>query len=316
MKRFWYYFKWFVRRANRKVRVKMHLQIKPTKRCYGRRFSNIETTQERISKLIMSGKPFLAGRCGGIEALVCNESLKVKKSPKNNFSRKIISKAHLNAGFINPTREKLLEFSSTYECCVKECDVLGSMTNNREDYLITSFLPKESLITDIGNLEPYYSSNPWTKSLRGKKVLVINPFAESIKKQYYSNRTKLFPSSDILPDFELDALKAVQSIAGNECGFDDWFKALDYMFEEAMKRDFDVAIIGCGAYGFPLGLKIKQAGKQAIHLGGATQILFGVWGSRWDSIAEVKKFKNDFWISPSEDEKPKNFNQVENGCYW
>ena len=54
--------------------------------------------------------------------------------------------------------------------------------------------------------------------------------------------------------------------------------ALNYMFDEAMKKNFDVAIIGCGAYGFPLAAKLKQAGKIVIHLGGATQLLFGIIG--------------------------------------
>lgn len=57
--------------------------------------------------------------------------------------------------------------------------------------------------------------------------------------------------------------------------FSDWFEALEHMYSEAMKEDFDVAIIGCGAYGFPLAAKIKKAGKIGIHLGGAAQLLFG-----------------------------------------
>lgn len=30
--------------------------------------------------------------------------------------------------------------------------------------------------------------------------------------------------------------------------FNDWFEALDYMVEEALKIPFDIALIGCGAY--------------------------------------------------------------------
>ena len=41
------------------------------------------------------------------------------------------------------------------------------------------------------------------------------------------------------------------------------FDALNYMYNEAMKKNFDVAIIGYGAYGFPLV---------------ATQLLFGIIG--------------------------------------
>ena len=89
--------------------------------------------------------------------------------------------------------------------------------------------------------------------------------------------------------------------------------------QEAMKIDFDVAIIGCGAYGFPLAAKLKLAGKQAIHLAGATQLLFGIKGKRWEengAFAYVQKFFNDAWVYPSDEDKPKEAAKVENGCYW
>ena len=87
------------------------------------------------------------------------------------------------------------------------------------------------------------------------------------------------------------------------------------MYNEALKIDFDVAIIGCGAYGFPLAAKLKRAGKITIHLGGAVQILFGIKGSRWDN-GEVSKFYNEYWVRPDDKDKPQNANNVENGCYW
>ena len=43
--------------------------------------------------------------------------------------------------------------------------------------------------------------------------------------------------------------------------FDDWFQALWYMYEEISKIDYEIAIIGCGAYGFPLAGLIKKDGK-------------------------------------------------------
>lgn len=48
------------------------------------------------------------------------------------------------------------------------------------------------------------------------------------------------------------------------------------MKDEIDKQDYDIALIGCGAYGFPLAAHIKRSGKKAIHLGGALQLLFGI----------------------------------------
>lgn len=93
----------------------------------------------------------------------------------------------------------------------------------------------------------------------------------------------MFDNPDILPEFELKTLKAVQTLAGEkEDRFKTWFEALNYMYTEAMKIDFDIAIIGCGAYGMPLASMLKEAGKKAIHMGGVTQILFGIKGKRWE----------------------------------
>ena len=117
--------------------------------------------------------------------------------------------------------------------------------------------------------------------MRGKRVLVVHPFAETIEKQY-EKRTLLFKNPETLPQFEsLETIKAVQSIAGNQTNFKDWFEALDYMEKEMDKCNYDIVILGCGAYGFPLAAYAKSQGKKAIYMGGVTQFLFGIKGKRY-----------------------------------
>lgn len=116
------------------------------------------------------------------------------------------------------------------------------------------------------NLDGYYApflwKNPWTKYLKGKKVLVVHPFVDSIKSQYENNRTNLFEDPDVLPEFkELILVKAVQSIVGTKTDYKDWFEALKHMEDEISHLDFDVALIGCGAYGMPLAAHVKRMGK-------------------------------------------------------
>jgi hypothetical protein len=146
-------------------------------------------------------------------------------------------------------------------------------------------------------------------------VLVIHPFDVSIQKQYQI-RTKLFENPDILPDFQLITIPAVQSIAGNKTEFDNWFDALEHMHKEIDKVDFDVAIIGAGSYGLPLSAYIKAKGKIAIHMGGATQVLFGIKGKRWDNHPVISRFYNEFWVRPEISELVPNADKVEGGCYW
>ena len=128
----------------------------------------------------------------------------------------------------------------------------------------------------------------------------------------------MFADKRLTPNYELHTLKAVQSIAGNKPdGFDNWFQALDWMKAEIEKHDFDIAIIGCGAYGFPLAAHVKQIGKKAIHLGGAAANLFGI---KSNAVEKRNKFLaakiNDFWVRPDDSETPQGIEMVESSRYW
>ena len=176
-------------------------------------------------------------------------------------------------------------------------------------------------------LEPYHAANPWTRILEGKKVLVIHPFSETIKRQYDSKRTLLFKNPKVLPEFDLITIKAVQSIGGKS-DFITWFDALQYMKDEIDKHEYDIALIGCGAYGFPLAAHVKRSGKKAVHLGGALQLLFGIKGKRWmnpeygmKSLPFITRnyynnLMNEYWVFPSDTERISNAQNVEGACYW
>jgi hypothetical protein len=144
----------------------------------------------------------------------------------------------------------------------------------------------------------------------------VHPFAESINSQY-SKRDKLFKDDDFLPEFDLKTIKAVQSIGGaGALGYKTWFDALENMKFQVSEMDFDIALLGCGAYGLPLASYIKDIGKQAIYVGGALQLMFGIVGRRWENSDCVKKYINEYWVRPSEHEKPQGSSKVEDGCYW
>jgi hypothetical protein len=149
---------------------------------------------------------------------------------------------------------------------------------------------------------------------------VIHPFEQTIVRQF-EKRTLLFDNNLILPSFTLKTLRAVQSLADEKNGlpFSNWFDALNSMKSKMEHIDFDVAIIGAGAYGFFLAEHCKSLGKTAIHMGGATQVLFGIKGKRWEDPTSndcLTDLMNKYWVYPSELERPKGASRVENGCYW
>lgn len=217
------------------------------------------------------------------------------------------------SGFFPPTDSNLERFCELMLNDLKEVDILVTLTY-AEEYLKDYF--RQAKRITLPSMEPYFSINPWTHALKGKKILVVHPMVETFKKQF-KIRDKIWPDG-LLPEFELFTIKAVQSIAGEKTKFKDWFEALEWMKDEISRVDFDIAIIGCEAYGFPLAAYVKRLGKKAVHMAGATQLLFGVRGRRWeiDPTQPFTNFMNDFWVRPDTTETPKNAKLVEGACYW
>lgn len=265
-----------------------------------------------IKESIEGGRPFMAGRFGGYEVFAM-QSAEFGDADRMKRAVEFLDKS---AGFF-PKEEKLLyEFNALMKDACGEVDMLGCWLVNYEEYFIRKYCENIANVGMLMGLEPWNSMDcPWTEALKGKKVLVIHPFEQTIRSQY-QKREKLFANPNLLPDFELKTLKAVQtSGSAVDSRFATWFDALSYMCGECEKIDFDVAIIGCGAYGFPLAAHIKRMGRQAIHLGGVLQILFGIKGRRWDE-SDTHLMYNENWVYPGKSEIPAGAEKVENACYW
>lgn len=278
----------------------------------GRKLMDPVTGNRAIRERIEAGRPFAAARFGSVElsAVVYREAKRLGKKALNT-DRELCT----NAGFFPGEEKEIDKFCKMVLEGIPQIDLLGIWHNPEEEYVVRHYMPYTEVMP-IESIEPYVYKNPWSSALKNKKVLVIHPFAESIRKQY-ERREKIFTDLNVLPEFQLKILKAVQTQAEErDSRFEDWFQALEYMKEQMDCTDYDVAVIGCGAYGMPLAIHAKRQGKQAVHMGGATQILFGIKGRRWDDNAVISKLYNEFWIRPNCNETIKKRDMIENGCYW
>lgn len=272
----------------------------------------VDDSNKFLCKQVISGRPFMVARFGSNELYNLEVfDLKIEIKYKNALDML----CH-NAGFFPNDLKYGFQFSEIMKAACAEVDMMAIWNMFMEEYYIKKCMKKEVYLTQLRFLEPWYSNYPWTQALKGKKVLVIHPFAKTISEQY-KKRKVLFENVDILPEFELFVLKAVQTIGGQKDErFETWFSALDYMYKETIKMEFDIALLGCGAYGFPLAARLKKEGKQVVHMGGVLQILFGIKGARWDTDPVVSKLYNEYWVRPSEEERPSSANSIERGCYW
>lgn len=167
-------------------------------------------------------------------------------------------------------------------------------------------------------IEPFRLSDPWTRSLKDKKVLVAHPFRDSILKQF-DNRENVW--GDRWKDYNNFNLVDVLQLPMSYHLYDDypypyenWCDMVCDIKTKMLDFDFDVFICGGGAMSLPLCAFARSMGSQAIDLGGGSQLLFGIKGSRWNQMDHVNKFFNEHWINPSE--RPGKQQLVERGCYW
>jgi len=297
-----------------------------------------QAANDIIYDAVVSRKPLMLSRFGSIE-LSCVITYMLQHSDKSLWRMMyeyVTDNTELpwwdklfffpicnNAGVFPATTEILSRFAARYLEDLPLIDILMSI------YYKEKWLPLSPGVKNIHfeTSYPFFVEHPWTRALLGRKVLIVHPYEDTIRRQY-EKRGLLFEDPDILPDFELKTLRSVQSACGAKTEFPDWFAALKSMEDKISEIDFDIAILGCGAYGLPLAAHIKRMGRQAIHLGGGTQLLFGIKGRRWEENyvwkyptpvkldLNYKDLFNEHWVRPSREETPQNAQRVEDGCYW
>ena len=312
-KMFWY----FIPKAGTRVLFAKLTKKKLRSKLYaGKVVKNQEAGNVILTEALLNGKPFMFGRHGSNELLCAGFGMLVKEGIANDICAQSLEVACFHSGLFPNTADTMVKFHELLVQACEQTDLYGTFRMIWEDYYIRRFMRKDVQLTHLNMLDFWRYEKPFTSALKGKKVLVIHPLASLIEAQY-QKRELLFDNPNILPEFDLYTLQAVQTVAGErDKRFATWFDGLNYMYEEAMKIDFDVAILGCGAYGMPLAGMLKKAGKSVIYMGGVTQMLFGIKGARWDNDPKASKLYNEHWVRPDKTSTPQKASEVEDGCYW
>jgi hypothetical protein len=309
---------------------KINLILDPDKSNFGRNWKMFpikDYANALIKNALTATEPVMIARLGGNELSCMVNYLGVKEKEKYKsvrgyirgktpiwwWSSSVLKQMQIGAGFFPVDAKNVDRFCELMISVLPNVDILGSWLKEEQFFNSELINSKKVMLED---LEPFFTGKPWTKALEGKKVLVVHPFDEAIKNQF-AVREQLF-ENQLLPDFELITLRAVQSIAREKTNFKNWFEALDSMKEKIAATNFDICILGCGAYGFPLASYVKDIGKKAVHLGGVTQLLFGIKGKRWENyiVYPYMNLYNEYWIRPGDKNRPQNADMVEGACYW
>ena len=286
--------------------------------CDKKRFSHVFNTilsspfaSQRLNELIAAGNPLAVGRMGRTEARIVGEW----RYRGSRYSRKSFHQSHEYSGIFPVDATTLSRFSEIYCHGIEGLDVLAFWPTEFQAKIVDELEVRPTLIQRL-DLEPFFSGNPWSLQLQGKRVLVVHPFKDSILRQYHSSREKLFGDPNVLPVFDLQVIRAPQCLAGQTEGFQSWCDAFSWLKAQVESKNFDIAIIGCGAFGLPLATFCKEIGRIGIHMAGATQLLFGINGKRWLEAPEYQSLFNEHWLRPSGDELFHGVSLVDDACYW
>jgi hypothetical protein len=234
-----------------------------------------------------------------------------------------------NAGIRLTDMTSIVEYSRKYMRAFENCEVYSGWEPQGEvykwiipshDYIRQRFSSKKVIWAFAHDIFHYiYSPNPWTHALRGKRVLIISAFVDSIRERLsVESRTRIYDGVDLFPDCTFVLLKPPQTQGGNASSIftmelENFTRQLD-----TVMGDFDVALVSCGGYGNLVCDYIYKNGKSAIYIGGALQMYFGILGTRWvrERPEIVKMFLNKEWSRPKESERPANHAGIEGSCYW
>lgn len=277
---------------------------------------------------LTSGTPFFAGKLGTSELDALYFRLHNPGVSYPSFLRRNLC---VNAGVFPATDAILDDWVHSMRSDVLphlDCVAQWNPGSPAGESTVLRLTCPDAVRCKLRSLEPYYEAaveDRWTLALPDR-VAVVSPFASSIAKQWkkrtgvwrgrtlWNERTEVIPIrcgySPLLTDADEPNAWPASIRSGT------WRDAVKATADAVTATGATVALLGCGALSLPLGAELKRRGISAIHTGGATQILFGIRGRRWDAHDVISSFFNEAWAPPSPDEIPSRATLVEGGCYW
>jgi hypothetical protein len=263
-----------------------------------------------ISHKLKNNIPFVAGKIGVTELNILYTSRGDLPEYLRHEVEDIAGLYPYNKDAVNIFVENMVEALRLVDLIPKWNRVIPQF----EDYIFTQYCGN-AYKTLLHHLEPYLFDRPWTQHLENKKILVFSPFADSITRNY-QNFDKIW-NGKITANFKLKTYKYPFAL---KISPDSEYATSNDVYEKYLNilrnEDFDVGIFGTGYTSLLFAAECKRLGKSGIHLGGPTQILFGIKGNRWKEMINFQELFNSNWTEPQDDEKPEKYNIVEGGCYW
>jgi len=281
---------------------------------------------QEISRRLLSPTPCAIGKIGTTELLGLEffERWIRLAWPKAASWHRPTQRLFECSGLFPVQKDIFFRWAGEYRAALGSLDIVAQWQPGMifegvmEKLLISKFNPAAFRV-GLNFIHFLMPRSAWVDTLTGLRWLVIHPFERTIRAQLphlaelgvYSD-----PARSALEQRARDTriLPCPQFAYMVPPRHRDWFHALEEMKTEmeSEQDNFDIALIGAGAWSLPLAAHAKRLGKKGMHLGGSLQLLFGIKGGRFDNW----NVYNDRWIRPLAEDRPANHRRMEQGAYW
>lgn len=135
-------------------------------------------------------------------------------------------------------------------------------------------------------------NNPWSISLKGKKLLIISEFNNIIREKI-NNREKIY-GIDLYPECEFIFIDLRED--DKKLSYDILLKKLFNNINN-LSNNFDIALLSCGGLSNLILSTIDDIGKSGIVVNSFLEISFGIYNSDFEERHQdiIKLYKNDYW---------------------
>jgi hypothetical protein len=276
---------------------------------------------------------YAAGKLGGSQQrwMYYEYLIAKNESPekiKNFEENELIFHGFNQAGIFPPNTSFYLEYNKFYIEHVKNLDCVGIFYFPWELDMFKYYQVKSKKI-DFKYQQPDFSvlsteDNSYLPFFRGKKILLIAPFADFLAKRATKETFEAAWAKTGEQWFYPESIDSLEFPYGFEKETQEKYATAIDLFEDIKikikDKDFDIALISAAGLAIPLASYVKSLGKFGFDLGGMLQFTFGVYGKRWTEGKKNKYYKehffNEHWVNVPDNYKPTRTDVCDSGAYW
>ena len=273
-------------------------------------FINHGEVYNLLNEKINSNTGFFLNRIAGSDYDAVYEYINSKTTKSFNLHFHLNSTKELNGYFDKSTDNEEIEknfinyLEKMYNSYIDSDAFMNAVAYIQNIYLLNDFdkINYNKVICGDKKLIHYYYIEGIEEFLRdfkrfgeNKKILVISPFSESIKYQTQKDRINNLINNYTFPNCEFITYNTPITYNSdnndliNEVTTNNWLEQCEKMENEIQQIDFDIAFLSCASYANCLGAFIaRKMNKPAIYFGGVLNVLFNIYGKRYDA-----KYYND-----------------------